>query len=297
MHSRFFSLAFATLASGHGIITSPTARSAGTAMKAVCGQQVTENLQSNEYGDIQQLMQISASQKDFDPASCDVSLCKGLKFDDNTANIQNFTAGQVVPIKIEIQAKHTGTANVSIVDTASNTMISQQLVFFPVYASTATDIPKNQTQFNITMPDVSSQCVTAGACVVQVSCSVLPSYTELPDDVARSGGGTQENQIRRTSAASTLQCKECGESVKDRCRRAHHFEGPLLVNICNFHHVLAVLYVGVKTAVMAGEEIPEVLFCLLLFRRVFAFQGDETRLIVGQQMLKILEGSSYFKNN
>jgi hypothetical protein len=85
--------------------------------------------------------------------------------------------------------------------------------------------------------------------------------------------------------------------VKDRCRRAHHFEGPLLVNICNFHHVLAVLYVGVKTAVMTGEEIPKVLFCLLLFRRVFAFQGDETRLIVGQQMLKILEGSSYFKNN
>ncbi|KAN0123016.1 hypothetical protein V8E51_001342 [Hyaloscypha variabilis] len=167
MHSQILSLAFATLAVGHGIITSPTARSAGAAMEAVCGQQVTNNLQSNEYGDIQQLIQIGSSQQDFDPASCDVSLCKGLQFDDNTANIQNFTAGQVVPIKIDLQAKHTGTANVSIVDTASNTMISKQLIYFPVYASTATDIPKNQTQFNITIPDVSSQCNTAGACVVQ----------------------------------------------------------------------------------------------------------------------------------
>ena len=167
MRSQNLCLAFATLAAGHGIITSPTARSAGTAMKAVCGQQVSNNLQSNDYGDIQQLMQIGASQKDFNPGSCDVSLCKGMQFDDNTANIQNFTAGQVVPIKIDIQAKHTGTANVSIVDTGSNTMISKQLIYFPVYASTATEIPKNQTQFNITMPDVSSNCSKAGACVVQ----------------------------------------------------------------------------------------------------------------------------------
>jgi Lytic polysaccharide mono-oxygenase, cellulose-degrading len=168
MRFQFFPLAFASLGAGHGIITSPTARSAGAAMKAVCGEQVTNNLQSNEYGDIQQLIQIGSSQKDFDPTSCDVSLCKGLQFDDNSANAQNFTAGQVVPITVDIQAKHTGTANVSIVDTATNKMISNQLIYFPIYASTATDLPKNQTQFSITMPDVSSQCGAAGACVVQV---------------------------------------------------------------------------------------------------------------------------------
>lgn len=167
MRSQFFPLVPAALAAGHGIIASPTARSPGNAMKTACGQQVTYNLQSNEYGDIQQLMQNGASQKNFDLASCDVSLCKGLQLEDNSANVQKFTACQVVPIKVDIQAKHTGTANVSIVDTASNTMISQELAYFPVYASTATDIPKNQAQFNIAMPDVSSQCSTAGACVVQ----------------------------------------------------------------------------------------------------------------------------------
>jgi hypothetical protein len=123
------SLTFATIASCHGIITSPTARSAGSAMKAVCGQQVTSNLQSNEYGDIQQLSKIGASQDDFDAYLCDVSLCKGLQFDDNTANVQKFTLGQVVPIKVDIQAKHTGTANVSVVDTATNKMISDELIY------------------------------------------------------------------------------------------------------------------------------------------------------------------------
>ena len=89
---------------------------------------------------------------------------KGLQFDDNAVNVQKFTPGQVVPIKVDIQAKHIGTANVSIVDTS---MISDELIYFPVYASTATDLPKNQTSFSITMPDVSSQRETAGACVVQ----------------------------------------------------------------------------------------------------------------------------------
>lgn len=96
-----------------------------------------------------------------------MSLCKGQQFDDNSANIQTFTPGQLVPITVDIQAKHTDTCNVSVVDTAMNKMISNELAFFPVYASTSTDLPKNNTQFDITMPDVSSQCGTAGACVVQ----------------------------------------------------------------------------------------------------------------------------------
>jgi hypothetical protein len=239
MHSQFFSLVFVTLAAGHGIITSPTARSAGAAMKAVCGQQVTNNLQSNEYGDIQQLMQIGASQKDFDPASCDVSLCKGQQFDDNTANVQNFTAGQVVPIKVDIQAKHTGTANVSIVDTAFNTMISQQLIYFPLYASTATDIPKNQTQFNVTMPDVSSQCGTAGTCVVQVSCLALPSLRRFSNDLIAVVVGLERNGSNVHQLHRLYNVKGPVERVWEyRCRRLNHFEGPLLINICNFHHVL-----------------------------------------------------------
>lgn len=136
-------------------------------MKAVCGEQVFNNLKSNAYGPIEQLQQIGSSQKDFDPAACDVSLCKGLQFEDNANNVQHYTAGEVVPIKVDIQAKHTGSCNVSVVDTKSNTMISEQLISFPVYASTATEVPKNQTAFEVTMPDVKAMCGVAGQCVMQ----------------------------------------------------------------------------------------------------------------------------------
>jgi len=155
-----------TLVSAHGIVTQPPSRVVGSAMKDACGQQVTNNLQSNAYGDIQQLVQIGAQQKDFTSA-CDVSLCKGLQFADNSANIQTFSPGQIVSMKVDIQAKHTGTANVSVVDTGSNKVVGSMLLVFPVYASTSTEIPKNQTMFNVTMPDVSSQCAVAGNCVLQ----------------------------------------------------------------------------------------------------------------------------------
>lgn len=155
-----------TLTSAHGIVTQPPARKAGTAMKAKCGEQVTNNLQSNAYGDTQQLAQIGAQQKDFTSA-CNLSLCKGEQFADNTANVQTFTPGQVVSMKVDIQAKHTGTANISVVATGTNSIVGNMLLVFPVYASTATEIPKNQTMFNVTMPDVGAQCANAGDCVVQ----------------------------------------------------------------------------------------------------------------------------------
>ncbi len=135
-------------------------------MKAVCGEQVTNNLQSNKYGDIQQLLQIGAQQNDFSSA-CDVSLCKGLQFANNNATVQAFAPGQVVPITVDIQAKHTGVANVSVVGTRTNAIMGDMLIAFPVYASTSTDLPKNQTQFNITMPDFATSCAAPGDYVVQ----------------------------------------------------------------------------------------------------------------------------------
>lgn len=160
-------LFLATLTHSHGIVTSPPIRAVGPAMKAVCGEQVFQNLKSNALGPIEQLQKIGSSQKDFDPSACDVSLCKGLQFEDNANNVQRYTPGQVIPIKVEIQAKHTGSCNVSIVDTASNTMVSEQMIAFGVYASTATEIPKNQTDFEVTMPDLKGMCGEAGQCVMQ----------------------------------------------------------------------------------------------------------------------------------
>ncbi|KAF2703634.1 hypothetical protein K504DRAFT_364989, partial [Pleomassaria siparia CBS 279.74] len=153
---------------GHGYIATPAPRMPGDAMKAACGQQIFNNQNSDHYGNIQGELQVANGQADYDATSCNLNLCKGYKFADNSANIQTYTAGQVVPIVVEIHAPHTGTANVSIVKTSSNSVIGSPLISWDVYASVSTGTPANNTNFDITIPsDLGSQCATAGDCVIQ----------------------------------------------------------------------------------------------------------------------------------
>jgi hypothetical protein len=113
------------------------------------------------------MLQVAKGQSDFDPTKCNVWLCKGYQFADNSNGVQAYTAGQVVPITVDISAPHTGVANVSIVNAQTNSVIGQPLISFTDYASNAHTIPANNTAFSITMPDVGNQCGTAGKCVIQ----------------------------------------------------------------------------------------------------------------------------------
>ena len=159
---------FITKSSAHGRITSPTARSAGPAMEAACGTQVCNNQASDSYGIIQSELQVAASQTDYNAAACDIWLCKGLKYADNTANVQTWTAGHPVDFQFDIRAPHTGTANVSIVNTATNTVIGDRLLYYPDFADNAKSIPANETSFSVTIPsDLRETCSTPGACIVQ----------------------------------------------------------------------------------------------------------------------------------
>ncbi|KAI1339961.1 chitin binding domain-containing protein [Xylariaceae sp. FL0016] len=161
-------IGLASTVMGHGFVTDPQARMPGDAMAAACGTQVETNQQSDNYGNIQGELQVANGQSDYDEAACDIWLCKGYKFADNSANVQSYTAGQVVPITVDIRAPHTGVANVSIVQTSSNTVIGDSLISWDVYASNSATIPENQTSFDITIPsDLGSQCATAGDCVIQ----------------------------------------------------------------------------------------------------------------------------------
>lgn len=156
------------LVHGHGFVTSPNPRMPGAAMKAACGNQVEINQQSDNYGNIQGELQVAKSQTDYNAAECDIWLCKGYKFADNKDNIYSYTAGQTIDFKVDIRAPHTGVANVSVVDTATNTAIGDPLISWSVYASTATGVKANETSFSVTMPnDLGSKCSTAGDCVLQ----------------------------------------------------------------------------------------------------------------------------------
>lgn len=109
----------------------------------------------------------AALEANFNPAACNLFLCKGAQFADNTANVQTYQAGQVVNFQATLPIPHKGPMNVSIIDTATNTAIGAPLISFTSYAdeSLAT-LPANNTDFDVTIPStLGDKCTVAGACV------------------------------------------------------------------------------------------------------------------------------------
>ncbi|KAI0593318.1 chitin binding domain-containing protein [Biscogniauxia sp. FL1348] len=197
---------FVSTVLGHGFVTSPTARMPGDAMAAACGQQVEINQKSDNYGNIQGELQVASSQSDYNAEECNIWLCKGYKFADNTANVQTFTAGQVVPFTVDIRAPHTGVANVTIVSTSTNTVIGSALKSWDVYASNASPIPDDQKSFDITIPsDLGSQCATAGDCVIQWQWdaqSIDQTYQSCVDFTVGGSGSGSSSGAASSSASS-----------------------------------------------------------------------------------------------
>ncbi|KAF6832515.1 chitin binding protein [Colletotrichum musicola] len=159
-------LSFVAAVSAHGKVMSPTPRPAGDAFKEACGNTMWNTEQSDPFGNIQGLAQQAGSS--LDASKCQLELCKGYKFADNSANVQSYTPGQTVDFQVEIRAPHTGVANVSVVDTTTNSIIGSPLISFENYASTKTGVAANNTAFSVTLPDsLPSNCGTAGNCVLQ----------------------------------------------------------------------------------------------------------------------------------
>ncbi|KAJ5131223.1 uncharacterized protein N7515_007262 [Penicillium bovifimosum] len=157
-----------SLVHGHGFISSPNPRMPGNAMKATCGAQAYRNEQFDKYDNIQGLHQVAAGQPDYNAAECNLWLCKGYKFADNKENVYSYKAGEKVHFTIDILVPHTGVANVSVVHAASNAVIGKPLIFWANYASVATGVTDDETNFSITIPDdIGSQCAKAGDCVLQ----------------------------------------------------------------------------------------------------------------------------------
>jgi hypothetical protein len=184
----------------------------GSAMAAACGNQVQVNQESDNYGNIQGELQVASSQSDYKAADCDIWLCKGYKFADNKDNVQSYTAGQKVPFTVDIRAPHTGVANVSVVDTSSNSVIGNPLISWDVYASTATGVTSDETSFSVTIPeDLGSQCATAGDCVLQwywYAESIDQTYESCVDftlggDSSSSSSGSSSSAVVSSAAATS----------------------------------------------------------------------------------------------
>lgn len=198
--------ALATQVAGHGYLTSPAPRQPGPALAKACGSQINSMWSSDINGNIQTALQ-NANQPDFKAAECDIWLCKGMKFEDNKDNVQTYTAGQKVPIVFNVAAPHTGVANMSIVDTKTNTIIGSPLKSFEDYASTATGVSDDEKNFDITIPsDLGSKCATAGDCVLQFwwdAPSVQQTYESCIDFTVGGSGNSSPAPAPESSAPAT----------------------------------------------------------------------------------------------
>ncbi|KAH7366634.1 hypothetical protein BKA66DRAFT_498884 [Pyrenochaeta sp. MPI-SDFR-AT-0127] len=174
---------------GHGLITIPPSRPYGPALIANCGAKVEQNIRADNTSYVEGLPALAAKDSDYNPALCNLWLCKGLQFADNpTANLQSWTSGQVVPIKVWLRIPHEGSANVSIVDTKSDKIIGSMLkVWAKGYAPgrKETDAPLDQREFSITVPEgLEDKCAVAGDCVLQwwwFGTSVKQTYESCVD--------------------------------------------------------------------------------------------------------------------
>ncbi|KAF2455570.1 hypothetical protein BDY21DRAFT_289012 [Lineolata rhizophorae] len=166
-------LTLATLAAtaySHGLITSPTPRDVGPAGTEACGPVVMAIIESDKTSHVEGLPEASEQDSAYNPAECNLWLCKGLQYEDNVDNVMEYSRGETVHMDVYIRIPHLGTANVSIVDTASNSIVGEPLISWDHYADDALGMnqPESQTSFDFVIPeDLEDQCAEAGACVLQ----------------------------------------------------------------------------------------------------------------------------------
>lgn len=166
LNSLIVAASLAATVASHGLITKPTPRGPGAASLAACGSAVTNNIKGDLTSHVEGLPEAASKGKTYKSDQCNLLLCRGLQFADNSANVETYTAGQTVHFDVKISIKHFETANVSVVDTKANKIV-KQLLYWDKYADERlTTLPANNTAFYITIPsDLRAACATAGNCV------------------------------------------------------------------------------------------------------------------------------------
>ncbi|KAF9694541.1 hypothetical protein EKO04_007281 [Ascochyta lentis] len=192
---------FVSSVAAHGFISSPSPRLPGDGLKAACGDQVYNQQSSDHYGNVQGALQNLQG----DHPDCRMWQCKGVPFAD-AGEVFSYTAGQVIPMKVEIRAPHDGVANVSIVNIKTDKVIGEPLISWDKYALTSSPISEHPdwTSFDITMPDVSSECAQAGDCVIQWywdAPTIDQTYESCVDFKMGGGSGSGNSTAPAPSAA------------------------------------------------------------------------------------------------
>ena len=195
--------ALATQAYGHGYVTSPQARAPGAATKEACGEALVKGINSDPTTYVEALNRVVPSDKGYHPEKCNLYLCKGVQFADNSANIQSYKPGDTVNLKVNLRIPHKGWANVSVVDTASNAAIGKPLYTWAKYADEKEKSrPADETDFKITIPDLGGKCTQAGQCVSNTDFIRRWRISRANPTTCRSSNGTGSALRRPMSLAS-----------------------------------------------------------------------------------------------
>ena len=235
-------------ATAHGLVQSPPTRSPSDATAAVCGQTMVNFYKADNTSYPEALFRANPSglHDGYDPEKCNLWLCKGYQFEDNAAGVQQYSPGQEVTYKVWIRVPHEGVcffffslstlfpvcgevrwyreeenmsealtieqyANVSVVDTTTNSVIGSPLIAWPSgYAASATP-PLNQTDFSVTIPDnLGGKCSQAGVWYVVPSFVPLfliwPCLTECCDPAIAPSSGIGLGRVKLMSLARILSC-------------------------------------------------------------------------------------------
>lgn len=159
--------ALATLVTSHGLVTKPATRQPGDATSAACGKTMATFYQIDNTSYPEALLRANPKglSDGYDAKKCNLWLCRGYQFGDNAKAVQSYKAGDVVDIEVFIRIAHKGYANVSVVDTTTNTVVGSPLVVWKDGYAASTNPPKDQVQFSVKVPEVGGRCATAGVCV------------------------------------------------------------------------------------------------------------------------------------
>ena len=159
--------ALAALTSAHGLVSSPETRTPGPPTAPLGGQAMVDFYVDDPTSYPEALMRNPDWDLDLDPSACDLYLCKGFQFADNAGGVHEYSTGDVVDIEVFIRIPHVGYANVSVVDTERNEVLEELKVWEDGYADgdKFPDLPLDETNFTVTIPELGGKCAEPGACV------------------------------------------------------------------------------------------------------------------------------------
>jgi hypothetical protein len=162
------------LVSAHGLVSAPLyTRAPGAQTAAVCGNTMVTFYKGDPTSYPEALMRANPSglKDGYNAAACNLWLCKGYQFGDNTANVQTYAVGQTVDMEVKVRIAHSGYANVSVVDTGANAIVGGMLKVWESGYAASTNLPADQAKFSVKIPEAAAErCTKPGVCV---SCTFL----------------------------------------------------------------------------------------------------------------------------